>query len=674
MAAPVHETMTAAEWAASNPVLRAGTVGFETDSGRSKLGDGATPWFGLRYTNRSNPVPSGLLVASDSYQYAGGVIVTPAESIVERIRNGLSMPAGQVRNLSVSGSMARNHQTGCSYARVWQVLSRKRTSAPYVPDVGALECKWGTNDAIRGTGAAQMLGYDAAVLSAIRRAQAGSVFGHDDASVSRTGTGWTELLWTALGSEPNLNTAHDPNFPWGSGTGCWRSHTVNDQITVTVPADHSGTVDLYLIGSWYGAHFSVLIDGVTVQTGLYSGGLGLDIYAAPLYDERNGMVVSVALTPGAHTVGLKVTSADPGGTGNAGDLRFDSWSIRCHPGTDPLVLLCETPYIPTPGAFWVDVTPAVVRTYNAHHRSVAATVNGGPGRSWPVQVVPTERISTPATFPDGAGHPSRWGAALFAGAVLDAYHSALVPSPNLLWEPSWLLVDDIEPEHGQRTYRANVGPAGATDTFTRANSTTLLGGTWTALRGTWGINGNAGYLTASTGSVFDAQIAVLATAMPNGRISAVINGATGDNYGLAFRAVDANNLITLVQLPTFGNWALRVIEANAITRSVTIAGVPTVGQTVTVDFDGDQISIYFGGVLTTSGVQTVTQHRTATQHGITGPWVSTPGTPRFDNFFYGPPASALDGDWWWDDTANQLTGPLAGNPLVAANWGGSISV
>ena len=40
---------TAANWTASNPVLLKGQQGFETDTGRSKYGDGVTVWSSLSY-------------------------------------------------------------------------------------------------------------------------------------------------------------------------------------------------------------------------------------------------------------------------------------------------------------------------------------------------------------------------------------------------------------------------------------------------------------------------------------------------------------------------------------------------------------------------------------------------------------------------------------------------
>lgn len=39
----------AATWTSCNPVLKPGELGFETDTGQGKEGDGVTPWNGLPY-------------------------------------------------------------------------------------------------------------------------------------------------------------------------------------------------------------------------------------------------------------------------------------------------------------------------------------------------------------------------------------------------------------------------------------------------------------------------------------------------------------------------------------------------------------------------------------------------------------------------------------------------
>lgn len=44
-------SMTAAEWAAANPVLERGEPGRETDTGKIKYGDGKNTWKSLQYSN-----------------------------------------------------------------------------------------------------------------------------------------------------------------------------------------------------------------------------------------------------------------------------------------------------------------------------------------------------------------------------------------------------------------------------------------------------------------------------------------------------------------------------------------------------------------------------------------------------------------------------------------------
>lgn len=41
---------TASQWTSANPTLADGELGFETDTARSKLGDGSTAWTSLGYT------------------------------------------------------------------------------------------------------------------------------------------------------------------------------------------------------------------------------------------------------------------------------------------------------------------------------------------------------------------------------------------------------------------------------------------------------------------------------------------------------------------------------------------------------------------------------------------------------------------------------------------------
>jgi hypothetical protein len=44
-----HRRGTAAEWTAANPILASGEIGYETDTGLFKVGEGETGWTALGY-------------------------------------------------------------------------------------------------------------------------------------------------------------------------------------------------------------------------------------------------------------------------------------------------------------------------------------------------------------------------------------------------------------------------------------------------------------------------------------------------------------------------------------------------------------------------------------------------------------------------------------------------
>ena len=46
---------TATQWTILNPVLAVGEIGYETDTGKTKKGDGVTPWASLAYDGTTYP-------------------------------------------------------------------------------------------------------------------------------------------------------------------------------------------------------------------------------------------------------------------------------------------------------------------------------------------------------------------------------------------------------------------------------------------------------------------------------------------------------------------------------------------------------------------------------------------------------------------------------------------
>ena len=61
---------TATKWAAANPKLLSGEIGFETDSRKFKIGDGTTPWNELAYS----PVNSGSSLSTLGVDTTGNYV------------------------------------------------------------------------------------------------------------------------------------------------------------------------------------------------------------------------------------------------------------------------------------------------------------------------------------------------------------------------------------------------------------------------------------------------------------------------------------------------------------------------------------------------------------------------------------------------------------------------
>ena len=75
---------TAANWTSNNPTLNAGEIGFESDTGKFKIGNGSSVWTGLDYA--VTPLPSqtghsGEFLTTNGTTASWGAISTPALAI-----------------------------------------------------------------------------------------------------------------------------------------------------------------------------------------------------------------------------------------------------------------------------------------------------------------------------------------------------------------------------------------------------------------------------------------------------------------------------------------------------------------------------------------------------------------------------------------------------------------
>lgn len=73
---------TAAEWTSSNPTLMAGEIGWESDTGYFKIGDGSTAWNSLHYSSGRPILASGTATLVAGVKAVTGLTSATANTIV----------------------------------------------------------------------------------------------------------------------------------------------------------------------------------------------------------------------------------------------------------------------------------------------------------------------------------------------------------------------------------------------------------------------------------------------------------------------------------------------------------------------------------------------------------------------------------------------------------------
>ena len=54
---------TSSNWTSANPTLKSGEFGYETDTGKLKIGDGSTAWTSLSYHGEGGGITTGKSIA-----------------------------------------------------------------------------------------------------------------------------------------------------------------------------------------------------------------------------------------------------------------------------------------------------------------------------------------------------------------------------------------------------------------------------------------------------------------------------------------------------------------------------------------------------------------------------------------------------------------------------------
>ena len=101
---------TAANWVSSNPTLRAGEIGIETDTLKFKVGTGSTPWNSI--TAYANVVPGDLNNTLDGYLEVGDLSVTVAELVEGNLFvPGTDIELADTHTVTITSSNATDDRT-----------------------------------------------------------------------------------------------------------------------------------------------------------------------------------------------------------------------------------------------------------------------------------------------------------------------------------------------------------------------------------------------------------------------------------------------------------------------------------------------------------------------------------------------------------------------------------
>tara|TARA_B100001769_G_C22107524_1_gene598488 strand:+ start:954 stop:1505 length:552 start_codon:yes stop_codon:yes gene_type:complete len=116
---------TASGWVSANPTLLLGELGYESDTGKWKVGDGSSAWSSLAYSFSSDAITEGDSKAEVIDTGSDGRFVVTTEN-VERVRVG---PAGQIgiagANYGTSGQVLTSG--GPSGAITWSAAAAGAT-------------------------------------------------------------------------------------------------------------------------------------------------------------------------------------------------------------------------------------------------------------------------------------------------------------------------------------------------------------------------------------------------------------------------------------------------------------------------------------------------------------------------------------------------------------------
>lgn len=156
-----------------------------------------------------------------------------------------------------------------------------------------------------------------------------------------------------------------------------------------------------------------------------------------------------------------------------------------------------------------------------------------------------------------------------------------------------------------------IAAAKITDTFTRADNTSLLrttsGHVWTPLSGTWGVIANTAYMITPGA---DGRSLATTTALANGRVSMTVTNPLGSRLGFRFTDKD-NGFYVEAQS---NQYALVKVLAGVTSTIGTYPVTPASGDQVMASLANSSVSVFVNGTIALAVSQAFNQ--TGTLHGI----------------------------------------------------------
>jgi hypothetical protein len=110
---------TAAQWTSANPTLAAGEFGYETDTGKAKIGNGSTAWSSLSYSLTGSAGTVTSITAGTGL--SGGTITTTGTIAIDTATTADLTTAQTLTNKTLTDpkiNLALNAQTGTTYTFV----------------------------------------------------------------------------------------------------------------------------------------------------------------------------------------------------------------------------------------------------------------------------------------------------------------------------------------------------------------------------------------------------------------------------------------------------------------------------------------------------------------------------------------------------------------------------